>query len=179
MNTPPNGLFSKIFTSFVLCVHGIFDRSHVHKLIYINKIKGLLLLKMNKDKYIICVRLKFMNSNMSDRMFFLCRKSGKLFISNNYKHRELMIFHTYDAKEIYSDLKEYIDKNYVGDENNTFKNEVEISELRICEYIDTINPDDIKIGNFKTVNIIFDKNIINELNGSFDSIIMSRNIKFI
>jgi hypothetical protein len=90
-----------------------------------------------------------------------------------------MIFHTYDENKIYSDLKEFINKNFVDEENNTFKNEVEISELRICEYIDTTNPDDIKIGNFNTVNIIFDKNIINELNESFDSIIISRDIKCI
>lgn len=132
-----------------------------------------------KNKYIICVRLKFMKSVMSDRMFFLARGYGKLFITTNYKHRELFIFDTYDEKKIYNRLKEYIDINFLSEKYNSFSNEVEISELRICEYIDTIDPDDIIISNFKTINIIYDKNIINELNGTFESIIMNREIKFI
>jgi hypothetical protein len=116
---------------------------------------------------------------MSDRMFFLSRTYGKLFITTDYKHRELFIFDTYDEKKIYSRLKEYIDINFLSEKYNSFNNEVKISELRICEYIDTIDPNDITISNFKTVNIIYDKNIINELNGTFESIIMNREIEFI
>jgi hypothetical protein len=113
-------------------------------------------------------------------MFFLSHdKYGKIFITTDYKHRELFIFDTYDEKTIYNRLKRYIDINFLSEKYNSFNNEVEISELRICEYIDTIDPDDITISNFKTVNIIYDKNIINELNGTVESIIMNREIKFI